>query len=83
MPHEFTPEIKELIYKEWVPRILAGVLQGVRELPPEHRDYVMMKMSKTCADMAVWALGIRPDMTYAGTGKTPDRYGAAYGSPDY
>jgi hypothetical protein len=64
MAHEFTPEIKELIYKEWVPRILAGVLQGVRELPAEHRDYVMMKMSKTCADMAVWALGIRADMTY-------------------
>jgi hypothetical protein len=64
MAHEFTPEIKELIYKEWVPRILAGVLQGVRELPPEHRDYVMMKMAKTCADMAVWALGIRPEMSF-------------------
>lgn len=64
MAHEFTPEIKELIYKEWVPRILAGVLEGVRELPPEHRDNVMMKMAKTCSAMAVWALGIRQGMTY-------------------
>jgi len=64
MAHEFTPEIKDLIYKEWVPRILAGVLGAVRELPPEQRDFIMMKMSETCASMAVWALGIKPEMTY-------------------
>jgi len=64
MPHEFSEEIKGLIYKEWVPRILAGVLEAVRELPPEYRDRVMMRMSKACGALAVWALGIRPDMTY-------------------
>jgi hypothetical protein len=64
MAHEYSEEIKGLIYSEWLPRIMAGVLKGVRELPPEHRDHVMMRMSEACGAMAVWAVGIRPDMTY-------------------
>ncbi len=64
MPHEWSEEIKGLIYTTWVPRMLAAVLQAARELPPEHRDFVMMRMAKACAPLAVWALGIRPEMTY-------------------
>ena len=64
MAHEYPEEIKELIYSTWLPRITAGLLQGVRELPPEHREHVMMRMAASCAAMAVWALGVRPDMTF-------------------
>ncbi len=64
MSHEYSEEIKGLIYTTWVPRMLAAVLGAVRELPPEQRDFVMMRMSQACAPLAVWALGIRPEMTY-------------------
>ena len=64
MAHEWSEEIKGLIYATWVPAMLAAVLQAVRELPPEHRDFVMMRMAKACGPLAVWALGIRPEMTY-------------------
>ena len=64
MAHEYPEEIKGLIYSEWLPRVMAGLLEGVSELPPEHREHAMMKMSKACAALAVWALGIRPDMSF-------------------
>jgi hypothetical protein len=64
MAHEYSEEIKGLIYTEWLPRVMAGLLKGVTELPPEHREHVMMRMSRACGAMAVWALGIRPDMTF-------------------
>ena len=64
MPHEYSEEIKSLIYTTWLPRITGGLLQGVRELPPEHRDHVMMRMCGVCAPLAVWALGVRSDMSF-------------------
>jgi len=60
---EMPQAIKELIYKEWLPRIVAGLLEAVRELPPEHRDHVLKGMSNACGSMACVVCGIRPDMS--------------------
>ena len=60
---EMPPEIKELIYKEWLPRVMAGALKAARELPPEYRNRILKGMSDACAPMAVEVCGIRPDMT--------------------
>jgi hypothetical protein len=60
---EMPPEIKDLIYKEWLPRVMAGALRAASELPPEHRDHILKGMSDACAPMAVEVCGIRPDMS--------------------
>lgn len=59
---EYPPEIKEVMYKEWLPRIFAGIMEGVRELPPEHRDRVLMKMSRACAEWTIPVYGLTPCM---------------------
>lgn len=56
-------EINDLIYKEWLPRIVAALLKGVKQLPPQHRNNVLREMSNACAPMAVEVCGIRPEMT--------------------
>jgi hypothetical protein len=56
-------EIKDLVYKEWLPRVVAGLLKGVRALPPKHRNNVLREMSNACAPMAVQVCGIKPEMT--------------------
>ena len=61
---EIPEALKDFMYKEWTPRILAGVLEGVRELPPEHRDHVLQKMAKACSVMANPAMGVRPGMGF-------------------
>ncbi len=58
---DMPPEIKELIYKEWLPRVMAGALKAARDLPPEYRDRILRGMSDACAPMAVEVCGIRPD----------------------
>jgi hypothetical protein len=60
---EMPPEIRELIYKEWLPRVMAGALKAVAEIPQEYRDHVLRGMSDACAPMAVEVCGIRPDMS--------------------
>jgi len=55
--------IKEMIYKEWLPRVMAATLNAVRELPEEHRNHVLKGMSEGCGPLAVAVCGIRPDMT--------------------
>ena len=60
---EMPPEIKDLIYREWLPRVMAGALKAVSELPQEHREHVLKGMSDACAPMAVAVCGIRPDMS--------------------
>ncbi len=53
-------EIRDLVYKEWLPRIVAGLLKGVRALPAKHRNNVLREMSNACAPMAVEVCGIKP-----------------------
>jgi hypothetical protein len=60
---DMPPDIKEMIYKEWLPRIVAALLKGVKELPPEHRNNVLKEMSKACGPMAVGVCGIDPEMS--------------------
>jgi hypothetical protein len=60
---DMPPEIRDMIYREWLPRVMAGALKAVSELPAEHRDHVLKGMSGACAPMAVAVCGIRPDMT--------------------
>ena len=60
---DMPPDIKEMIYKEWLPRIVAALLKGVKELPPEHRNNVLKEMSSACGPMAVMVCGIDPKMS--------------------
>ncbi len=60
---EMPEAIKDLIYREWLPRVMAGVLKAARELPPEHRDHVLKGMSDACGPMAVEVCKINPDMS--------------------
>ena len=62
---DMPPEIRDMIYREWLPRVMAGALKAVRELPPEHRNHVLRGMSDACSPMAVEVCGIRPDMSRA------------------
>jgi hypothetical protein len=55
--------IKDLIYREWLPRIMAGALKAVRELPAEHRNHVLKGMSDACGPMAVEVCGIDPNVS--------------------
>ena len=54
---EMPEAIKEMIYKEWLPSVMAANLKAVRELPPEYRDYVLKGMSEGCGPMAVAVCG--------------------------
>jgi len=56
-------DIKEMIYKEWLPRIAAALIKGVKALPPQHRNNVLKEMSKACGPMAVMVCGIDPGMS--------------------
>ena len=58
---DMPPEIKDFTYKEWLPRVMAGALKAVSELPQEHRDHVLRAMSDACSPMAVGVCGIRPE----------------------
>ncbi len=60
---EMPEAIKDLIYKEWLPRVIAGVLRAVREIPPEYRDHVLKGMSNGCGPLAVQVCKISPDMS--------------------
>ena len=60
---EMPEAIKEMIYKEWLPRVIAANLKAVRELPTEYRNHVLKGMSEGCGPMAVAVCGIKPDMT--------------------
>ncbi len=59
---EMPEAIKDLIYKEWLPRIMAGALKAVRELPSEHRDHVLKEMGAACAGLNTPVVGITPGM---------------------
>lgn len=58
---EMPDEIKDVIYKEWLPRVVAGLIKAARELPAEHRDHVLQGMSDGCGPMACAVCGIKPE----------------------
>jgi hypothetical protein len=60
---ETSPEIMELIHG-WLYKIVDAAYEGIAELPPEHRDKVLMKMSKACSDQAKLVLSCHPGMAW-------------------
>jgi hypothetical protein len=59
---EMPEEIKDLIYKQWLPHTVRGLIEGVKELPKEYRDQVWKKMSEGCSVLGTPVLGITPGM---------------------
>ncbi|HEY48566.1 MAG TPA: hypothetical protein G4O13_00790 [Dehalococcoidia bacterium] len=59
---EMPQEIKNLIYEQWLPHALRGLLEGVRELPREYRDKVLKKMSRGCGVLGTPVVGVTPGM---------------------
>jgi hypothetical protein len=58
-------DIKNLMYRAWLPTVMTTVLQGVKELPAQHRNDILVKMCKTCEDLAMMgAVGIKPGMSW-------------------
>lgn len=60
---EMSPEIKDLIHS-WLYKIMDAAYEGIAELPPEHRDRMLMKMSKACSDQAKMVLDCTPGMSW-------------------
>ena len=60
---EMPEEIKDWMYKYWLPRLVAELLKGIRELcPDELRDQILMRMGNACAPIAIEGIGIKPGM---------------------
>ncbi|MEE9401207.1 MAG: hypothetical protein V3V32_04225 [Dehalococcoidia bacterium] len=60
---EMSPEIKDLLHG-WLYKIVDAAYAGIAELPPEHRDRVLMKISKACSEQAKMVLGCHPGMDW-------------------
>ena len=64
MALQISEETKGLMYSTWLPAVMATVLEGVKELPAQHRDPLLTKMCKACEDLAMaGAVGIQPGMS--------------------
>ena len=61
---DLSPEIKDLIHTTWLYRIVDAAYGGICELPPEHRDHVLMRISKACSDLAKLVLPLGPNMDW-------------------
>lgn len=60
---EMSPEIKDLIHG-WLYKIVEAAYEGIAELPPDHRDKVLMRISKACSDQAKLVLNCKPGMDW-------------------
>ena len=63
---DMTAEYEEVMYREWIPRMYAALLGAVKELPQEHREYVLGKQGKVCWDYAKGLLGLGEGMGWEG-----------------
>ncbi len=61
---ETSPEIKDLIHSTWLYKIVEAAYAGICELPSEHRDHVLMRISKACSDLAKLVLPSGPGMDW-------------------
>jgi hypothetical protein len=65
MALEMPEDIKDLVYKTWMPALMTTVFEGIKELPPKQRKAILTKICVTCEDMAMaGALGIQPGMSW-------------------
>ncbi|MEE8372232.1 MAG: hypothetical protein V3R87_00660 [Dehalococcoidia bacterium] len=60
---EMDPKIMELLHG-WLYKIVDAAYDGIGELPTEHRDKVLKKMSKACSDQAKMVLQCQPGMSW-------------------
>jgi hypothetical protein len=62
---EIPEDIKDLIYRTWLPALMTAMFEEVKGLPPKHRKAVLKSLCVTCEDMAMaGALGIQPGMSW-------------------
>jgi len=62
---EIPEDVKDLIYRIWLPALMTTVFEAVKELPPKQRKAFLMRICLTCEDMAMaGALGIQPGMSW-------------------
>ena len=65
MALEIPEDIKDLIYRTWLPALMTAMFEAVKGLPPKHRKAVLKSVCVTCEDMAMaGALGIQPGMSW-------------------
>ncbi len=65
MALEIPEDIKDLIYRTWMPALMTAMFEAVKALPPKHRKAVLKSVCVTCEDMAMaGALGIQPGMSW-------------------
>ena len=65
MALEIPEDIKDLIYRTWLPALMTATFEAVKGLPPKHRRAVLKSLCVTCEDMAMaGALGIQPGMSW-------------------
>ena len=60
---EMNPEIMELLHS-WLYQIVDAAYSGICELPQEHRDKVLMRISKACSEQAKMVLGCHQGMDW-------------------
>jgi hypothetical protein len=65
MALEMPEDIKDLVYKTWMPALMTTVFEAIKGLPPKQRKAILTKICITCEDMAMaGALGIQPGMSW-------------------
>jgi hypothetical protein len=65
MALQIPEEMKDLMYKAWLPALMTSVISGINELPAEQRNTLLTKMCTTCEDLAMaGAVGIREGMSW-------------------
>lgn len=65
MPMEIPEDIKDAIYKTWLPALITTLLTEIKKLPPEQRNDLLTKMCTTCEDLAMaGAVGIQSGMSW-------------------
>ena len=65
MALEMPEDVKEMVYKAWMPALMTTVFEAISELPSKQRKAILTKICVTCEDMAMaGALGIQPGMSW-------------------
>ncbi len=63
MALEIPEDMKDAIYRAWLPALMTSILEGIKELPAQHKADILTKMCTTCEDLAMaGAVGIQPGM---------------------
>ena len=59
-------DIKDAIYRAWLPALMTAVMTGIDELPTQQRENMLTKICTTCEEMAMaGVLGIKEGMSWS------------------